>query len=589
MNTSDYMSALHNHIDISKVPFSDRGSRLLIFRHPDRSSLYVKLAERLTQLDADIEAYLRRPPFIQNMYLINLDGRILDFEVTSSPSRLELKTRIGLIEIVFQDKQTIAFGLPAGQICGLRFRTFPQYWRSTETGGKFISVRNLIYNTNGNLERNQITPVEGGYEVEFLIEAGDDCTATIGIFPMEQPADPILPFSELRVMAQRRWNSWFDRVPEVKPEYLNTYAYAWWVMANNLISPQGKVMYEAMTPSKIGYVGLWLWDSAMHTLAYRHVDANLARNQIRAMLAFQQPNGMLPDVVFDEGIVTTINHPIEGEVTKPPILAWAVLKLHETDPDIDFLSEVYVPLVRLNAWWFSMNDDDGDGLVQYNHPYSSGLDDSPLWDEGMPVESPELNTYLCVQMGSLAMMAEILGMQGEAAMWRRRATAMVSRMIEHFWDEQAGLFWAIHDHKRIQVATPFNLYPLWTGQLPKEINERLLAHLTNPEMFWGKYMLPTVARNDPKYDPQTMWRGPVWANINYFFIEALNQIGKHKLADQLRDHTLEMIMAHQDIYEYYDADTGAPPPKAVNIFGWTSAVFIDLAIQASNGLTTPEN
>lgn len=588
MNTSDYMSALHNHIDITKVPFSDRGSRLLIFRYPDHSGLYVKLAERLTQLDADIEAYLRRPPFIQNMYLIDSDGRILDFEVTSSPSRLELKTRIGLIEIVFQDKQTIAFGLPAGQICGLRFRTFPQYWRSTETGGKFISVRNLIYNTNGDVQRNQITPVEGGYEVEFLIEAGDDCTASIGIYPMEQPADPPLPFSELRVLAQRRWTSWFESVPEVNPKYRNTYAYAWWVMANNLISPQGKVMYEAMTPSKIGYVGLWLWDSAMHTLAYRHVDANLARNQIRAMLAFQQPNGMLPDVVFDEGIVTTINHPFEGEVTKPPILAWAALKLHETDPDMDFLSEVYVPLVRLNAWWFSMNDDDGDGLVQYNHPYSSGLDDSPLWDEGMPVESPELNTYLCVQMGSLAMMAEILGMHAEAAMWRRRATAMVSRMVEHFWDAQSGLFWATHDHKRIQVVTPFNLYPLWTGQLPGEINERLLTHLTDPEMFWGKYMLPTVARNDPKYDPQTMWRGPVWANINYFFIEALNQIGKHDLADQLRDRTLEMIMAHQDIYEYYDAETGAPPPKAVNIFGWSSAVFIDLAIQASNGLKTPQ-
>jgi hypothetical protein len=587
MNASDYMNILQNHIDITKVPFSDRGSRLLIFRYADQNSLYVKLAERLTQLDADIEAYLRRPPFIQNMVLIDSDGRILDFEVTSSPSRLEFKTRLGIIEIVFQNKQTIAFGLPAGQICGLRFRTFPQYWRSTETGGKFISVRNLMYDTNGEVERNQITPVEGGYEVEFLIKAGDDCTAIIGIYPMEQTISSLQPFSELRVLALKRWSAWFDCVPEVKPKYANTYAYAWWIMANNLISPRGKVMFEAMTPSKIGYVGLWLWDNAMHSLAYRHVDADLARNQIRAMLAFQQPNGMVPDVVFDEGIVTTINHPIEGEVTKPPILAWAVLKLHETDPDLDFLSEVYVPLVRLNAWWVTMNDDDGDGLVQYNHPYSSGLDDSPLWDDGMPVESPELNTYLCVQMGSLAMIAETLGMNAEAAMWRRRASAMVSRMIEHFWDADAGLFWATHDHKRIQVVTPFNLYPLWTGQLPKEINERLLAHLTDPNMFWGKYMLPTVARNDPRYNPETMWRGPVWANINYFFIEALNQIGRHELANQLRERTLEMMMAHKDIYEYYDAETGAPPPKAVNIFGWSSAVFIDLAIQASNGLITP--
>jgi hypothetical protein len=39
------------------------------------------------------------------------------------------------------------------------------------------------------------------------------------------------------------------------------------------------------------------------------------------------------------------------------------------------------------------------------------------------VESPDLNTYLCVQMGSLAIMAEPLSMEAEGAMWRRRAAA----------------------------------------------------------------------------------------------------------------------------------------------------------------------
>ncbi len=33
----------------------------------------------------------------------------------------------------------------------------------------------------------------------------------------------------------------------------------------------------------------------------------------------------------------------------------------------------------------------------------------------------------------------------------------------------------------IPVVTPFNLYPLWTGQLPEHISQRLLEHLTNPE------------------------------------------------------------------------------------------------------------
>jgi hypothetical protein len=63
--------------------------------------------------------------------------------------------------------------------------------------------------------------------------------------------------------------------------------------------------------------------------------------------------------------------------------------------------------------------------------------------------------------------------------------------------------------------------PLWTGQLPDEIRARLVAHLTDPDEFWGEHIIPTVARNDPHHDPEIMWRGPVWANINYFFVEAL--------------------------------------------------------------------
>jgi putative isomerase len=70
-------------------------------------------------------------------------------------------------------------------------------------------------------------------------------------------------------------------------------------------------------------------------------------------------------------------------------------------------------------------------------------------------------------------MAEALGMDAEGAMWRRRAAAIVHRMIESFWDEEAGLFRALRDEQPIPVVTPFNLYPLWTGQLPDSIRGRL--------------------------------------------------------------------------------------------------------------------
>jgi putative isomerase len=154
-------------------------------------------------------------------------------------------------------------------------------------------------------------------------------------------------------------------------------------------------------------------------------------------------------------------------------------------------------------------------------------------------------------------------------------------MIEDFWDEHTGVFRATVDNTPVPVVTPFNLYPLWTGQLPEHIRDALIRHLTNPDEFWGEIAIPSVSRSDPQFQPDTMWRGPVWVNINYFFVEALQQAGFHDLADTLRTNTLKLIMAQPSMYEYYHAETGLPCPKAADAFGWTAAVFIDLAISAS--------
>jgi glycogen debranching enzyme len=241
-------------------------------------------------------------------------------------------------------------------------------------------------------------------------------------------------------------------------------------------------------------------------------------------------------------------------------------------------------MARCTRWWFEFNDSDRDGVAGYEHPYSSGLDNSPLWDEGMPVESPDLNTYLVLQMESLARIAAILGLQDGARLWASRADELARRMIDHFWDEETGVFWATRDHRPVRVLTPFNLYPLWTGRLPRPIVERLIAHLVNPAEFWTAWPIPTVAKSDPKFDPLEMWRGPTWMNINYMFVEMLKRNGCYGLARQLRDRTLDLIMQHDGIYEYYPPETGGRPPQAAPMFGWSAALFIDLAIQASGEL-----
>ncbi|MBN1139985.1 MAG: hypothetical protein JXM73_25675 [Anaerolineae bacterium] len=581
MTRYTHLDQLKNRIDITRVPFSDRGSRLLVFKEADGERLYIKLAERLTAIQPGLDTYRFRPPYIQDLCFVDEEGMPLTYHLTTYPHVLLFQTRLGTFSLAFRRNDTVAVGLPPNVPAGIHFRVSTQMWQQSEDGGSLMGVRNLSYRTNGQVLRNELGLERESYSIEFVVDGGDDMAIHLNIRNDLRLDGEAVPFAETLAAAERRWSEWFARVPPVAERFRDHYYYAWWVMSNNLVAPLGRVQHEAMMPSKVQYVGIWNWDACFHTLAFRHVDPDLARNQLRTMLACQLPDGMIPDAVYDEAVVADIEHPLRAKVTKPPIMAWAALKLHEVDPDPGFLQEIYVPLVRWNAWWFSMNDDDADGLVQYNHPYSSGLDDSPLWDYGLPVESPDLNTYLCVQMGSLAMMAEALGMEAEGAMWRRRASAIVRRMIEDFWDEEAGMFRALHDNQPIPVVTPFNLYPLWTGQLPDSIRDRLLAHLTDPDQFWGECAIPSVARNDPHFSPEKMWRGPVWVNVNYVFIEALRQVGEFALAGALLDITLNLVMGQPGIYEYYHAETGEPPPTAAEVFGWTAAVFIDLAIQAS--------
>ena len=581
---SPYLRALEGRIRPETVPFSDRGSRLLVYLDRLRPhTLYVKLAERLTSLTPGLSTYRQRPPYIPALRLVDGDGRPVPFTLTSYPHALVFQTPLGEFVMIFQDERTISVGLPSGVACGVAFTVVPDFARPDGKGGEFKSVRNCAYSTNGELVMNRVEHNGAGYDVTLVAEGDADTAITLHVRASLDLERAVTPFRAALRAAEERWHRWFAAVPAVDEPYREQYYYAWWVMGNNLLAPQGFFRRESVSPSKAHYVGAWQWDNYFHALAFRYIDKALAGDQIRFMLDHQLPDGMIPDAVYDEGTITQLEIPVAAAVTKPPIAAWVAMHVYAQTGDEGLLRDVYDPLTRWNSWWFGLNDDDADGIVQYSHPFSSGLDDSPLWDEGMPVEAVDLNTYLCLSMEALGKMARVLGRGREAQMWQTRADNMARRIVEHFYDAGAGLFWSQKEHRRINVLTPFSLYPLWTGRLGPAVNERLIAHLRDPRTFWAKHPLPTVALSDPKFDPRQMWRGPVWININYIFVEALQRIGQPELAQDLAERTLRLVMGQNDIYEYYDPLTGEPPPKAAPMFGWSAACFIDLAVRMSRG------
>ena len=583
---SPYLALLKNRISLRQIPFSERGSRLMVFRTDDH--LAVRLAERWFKREGQLSSYRQRPPLVDEWHFTDGEGRPLDFELTTYPHRLDCQTALGTFTLTFVDSETLLVALPPGR-CGMTFRANLDRAQTDRRGGVLRLTgdirRNLAYTTTARLVANSITPItESDQQVHLIFDSGSGAALLLNITPRlgfnRWVPDPQATLAA----AALRWHEWFAAAPPVAEAYRAQYYYAWWIMRAGLISTRFYTTREAMTPSKIHYVGVWQWDAYFHALAYRHVDPKLAKDQIRILLDHQREDGMIPDAVHDEGTVTRLTFPVEADVTKPPLIAWAVWKLYETDGDREFLDEVYEPIVRWNNWWFEKNDVDRNGLCEYQHPYSSGLDDSPLWDDGVPVEAPDLNTYLCLQQEALAKIAAAIGETADAERWAQRADALARRMIEKMWDEAAGLFWATRPAAhgaRVDVRTPFNLFPLITGRMPPEIAARLSAHLTDERQFWTRYPVPTVARDDPKYNPQVMWRGPTWVNVNYLLVEGLQRAGYPELARELRRRSLEMMLGEDDIYECYHPETGRSSPKAASILGWSSALFIEMALEES--------
>lgn len=571
------LEALHNRIDLVNIPFTERGSRILLMLRED--ALFFRLAERWVKWEGKVGHYRQRPPIIEHFTYLDADGVKQALVTDTYPHRAGILTSAGRFDWVFLDAEAILSTLPAGRY-GFEFIVHAEQGVCDRRGGMLRGKRNVAYTTDAKIISNEVTPIsEELMRVRLMVEARDGDGLLINITP-RLAYNRSIPKGESAIRAaEMSWEAWFGAAPPVLDQYREQYLYAWWVMRMGLLNTRYYFTREAMTPSKIHYVGVWQWDQFFHALAYRHVDAKLAEDQIRIVLDHQREDGLIPDAIHDEGTITHLTAPVDEDVTKPPLAGWAVLKIYEATGHLDFLEEVYEPLTRWHNWWLTRSANKS-GLAEYRHPFSSGLDDSPLWDDGTPVVAPDLNTYLCLQAENLARIAELIGQPEEAAAHRERANVIARGMLDRMWNPAKGWFDALHlGEKPINVATPFQLLPLMTGRMPDSINAKLIANLTNPNTFWTEYPLATVAANDPKFDPMQMWRGPTWVNINYLFVEALQRVGSHVLAGELRRETLNLIMRHNDIYEYYNPITAEKPPKSAPIFGWTSAVFIDLAIQ----------
>lgn len=96
--------------------------------------------------------------------------------------------------------------------------------------------------------------------------------------------------------------------------------------------------------------------------------------------------------------------------------------------------------------------------------------------------------------------------------------------FDHLWYSKDG------SQHRYQVKTIQTLFPLLLSSLPNEALAEILRLLRDEAEFGTRYMIPTVSKSEPEYNPIAdtllLWRGPIWGFTNWFIMEGLQKHGQ---------------------------------------------------------------
>ena len=155
-------------------------------------------------------------------------------------------------------------------------------------------------------------------------------------------------------------------------------------------------------PSPTLYPHQWSWDTAFIAIGNSYFNTERAIKELEYLFNAQWKNGMVPHIVFNDKEKTyfpaadfyeTNRSPNAPKgigtsgMTQPPIHAIASYYIHENTQNqkqsIKFLKWIFPKLMNFHRYLMTQRDPEKSGLVTIFHPWESGLDDSPMWDDAL--------------------------------------------------------------------------------------------------------------------------------------------------------------------------------------------------------------
>ena len=124
--------------------------------------------------------------------------------------------------------------------------------------------------------------------------------------------------------------------------------------------------------------------------------------------------------------------------------------------------------------------------------------------------------------------------------------------------------------------------PLWAGIADKDRAKKLVQKLTDSNKFWRKYGVPSLAADDPYYNPKGYWNGPVWVEWNYLIMRGLLDYGykaeAKELVNRVATNMIEQLKKDHNLWEFYSPDEQwAGYHKTYIWAGMISRMLLDVA------------
>jgi hypothetical protein len=357
-------------------------------------------------------------------------------------------------------------------------------------------------------------------------------------------------------------------------------------------------------PNAATYPWLWLWDSCFHAIVWAALgEGERACSELSLALGAQDADGFVPHVQYLDGSHehdAFWGRPATSSITQPPVHAHAVVELARRGVEVP--DEVVERSVAGLRFLLERRRRSPSGLVELVHPWESGCDHSPRWDDLMGVRFDEAVWFRRkgellrgirrsaagaplanddFPVGSVAFSAivahgarELGGWCGDGALVA--AAAELADALASRWEPGRRTF--VDDGPTAtgsgRVRTSEALLLLVVDD--PEIRRDAAAELHDPDALGGDFGPAQVHRDEPTHSPGSYWRGPSWPQLDYLLWVALGPLAGARLAATSAEGAVRSGFA-----EYWDPDTAAPGGAVPQSWS-TLAVLMEGSEKGSN-------